>query len=162
SGAHGVHLYDLNNINLVGTGQLYLGDAVRTSALCDSGHTSPTGVCLTRANSQYSDINMRGSNGVSSYSAVNIKFQTQNLQNTGLSVVANYTWAHSLDDISSTFSDSVQGGSGTGYGSLGYTSFVDPKLDWGNSDFDVRHRFVISPIWETPWFKSGRGVETQA
>jgi hypothetical protein len=27
---------------------------------------------------------------------------------------------------------------------------VIPSFDWGNSDFDVRHRFVISPIWETP------------
>jgi hypothetical protein len=73
-------------------------------------------------------------------------------------MVANYTWAHSLDDISSTFSDSLQGGSGNGYGSLGYTLFSDPKLDWGNSDYDVRQRLVISPIWETPWYKSGKGM----
>jgi hypothetical protein len=73
-------------------------------------------------------------------------------------VVANYTWSHSLDDISSTFSDSLQGGSGNGYGSLGYTNLTDPMLDWGNSDFDVRQRLVVSPIWETPWYKSQRGL----
>ena len=58
---------------------------------------------------------MRGSAGSSSYNAFNFKFQTQNLHHTGLSLVANYTWSHSLDDISSTFSDSLQGGSGNGY-----------------------------------------------
>jgi hypothetical protein len=36
------------------------------------------------------------------------------------------------------------------------------KLDWGSSDFDIRNRFVLSPIWQTPWFKSGRGFLPQA
>lgn len=165
SGARGVHLYDLNNINLAGVGQVYLGDPVVTGAACaGTGFVNTaTGVpeCLTRANPQYSNINLRGSYGSSSYSALNVKFQTQNLHNTGLTLAANYTWAHSLDDLSNTFSDSLQGAS-TGIGSLGYSNFLDPKLDWGSSDYDIRHRFVISPIWQTPWFKSGRGVETQA
>jgi hypothetical protein len=158
SGAHGVHLYDLNNVNLQGVGQEFLGDALNSAnMLCNPGNVSPTGVCLTRSNFQYTNINMRGSAGSSAYDALNVRFQTQNLRNTGLSLAANYTWSHSLDDISSTFSDSLQGGSGNGYGSLGYTNFTDPKLDWGNSDFDVRNRFVVSPIWETPWHKNQKG-----
>jgi hypothetical protein len=103
---------------------------------------------------------MRGSLGTSSYQAMNVKLQTQNLHHTGLSMVANYTWSHSLDDLSSTFSDNLQGGSGA-IGSLGYTNALDPQLDWGNSDYDVRNRFVASPIWELPWFKHGRGFEQQ-
>jgi Carboxypeptidase regulatory-like domain len=165
SGAHGVHLYDLNNVNLQGAGQEYLGDPAVDSTdvnpgsmTCNPGNVSPTGVCLTRPNSQYTSNNMRGSAGSSSYNSFNFKFQTQNLHHTGLSLVANYTWSHSLDDISSTFSDSLQGGSGNGYGTLGYTLLTDPKLDWGNSDFDVRNRLIVSPIWETPWFKSGKGL----
>jgi len=115
-------------------------------------------VCLTRSNFQYTNINTRGSGGSSAYHAFNVRFQTQNLRNTGLSLAANYTWSHWLDDISSTFSDSLQGGSGNGYGSLGYTNFTDPMLDWGNSDFDVRNRFVVSPIWDIPWYKSQKGL----
>ena len=165
AGAHGVHLYDLNNFNPNGADQEYLGDPAvsstdvnPTSTTCNPGNVSPTGVCLTRANFQYTNINLRGSFGESAYHAFNARFQTQNLHATGLSLVANYTWSHSLDDISSTFSDSLQGGSGNGYGSLGYTNPLDPLLDWGNSDFDVRSRFVVSPIWETPWFKSEKGL----
>jgi hypothetical protein len=158
SGAHGVHLYDLNAFNLQGAGQEYLGDPDFVSASCNPGNISPIGVCLTRPNFQYTNINTRGSGGNSSYNAISGKFQTQNLRSTGLSLVANYTYSHSLDDISSTFSDSVQGASGNGYGSLGYTNALNPLLDWGSSDFDIRQRLVVSPIWETPWYKSGKGL----
>src|SRR5208282_2629248 len=54
SGAHGVHLYDLNNINLPGAGQVYLGDPAVDgtdvnpgSTTCNPAYVSPTGVCLT-------------------------------------------------------------------------------------------------------------------
>jgi Carboxypeptidase regulatory-like domain/TonB dependent receptor len=162
SGAHGVHLYDINNINQLGAAQVYLGASPNIgNPECNPSNLTPTGACVTRANSQYAAINDRGSRGSSSYNAVNFKFQTQNLHNTGVSLVANYTWAHSLDDESSTFSDSLQGGSGD-IGSLGYTDLMNPKLDWGNSDFDITNRVVISPIWETPWYKSGRSAASEA
>jgi hypothetical protein len=169
SGAHGVHLYDIENIDQYGAGNLYLGDPLVTTPDPATGvpcnvfvnFDTGTGECPSRPNPSYSAINMRGSLGSSSYNALNLKFQTQNLHRTGLSVVANYTWSHSLDDISSTFSDSLQGGSGY-IGSLGYTNPLDPKLDWGPSDYDVRHRLVVSPIWETPWYKSGRSFQAEA
>jgi hypothetical protein len=168
NGAHGVHLYDLENIDNYGSGNYYLGDPLLTT------QTSPTSgagcpfanldtfapECLTFANPQYSSINMRGSMGSSSYNALNVKFQTQNLHSTGLSLVANWTWSHAMDDISSTFSDSLQGGSGY-VGSLGYTDPFNPKLDWGPADYDVRHRLVISPIWATPWYKSGHSLASE-
>jgi hypothetical protein len=165
SGARGNHLYDIENINLPGAGQVYLGDPLVTGAACaGTGYENlATGnpECLTRPNNQFSNINMRGSLGASQYNGMNIKFQTTNLKNTGLSLVANYTYARSYDDISSTFSDSLQGGSGY-IGSLGYTDFTHPRLDWGPSDFDVRNRVVVSPIWQTPWFRSGKGFARQA
>jgi len=165
SGAHGVHLYDLENFNLVGAANFYLGENPENAA-CD-GEGTPTDpettlpICLIPPNPQYSGVNVRGSLGSSAYHALNVKFQTQNLHNTGLTLVANYTWSHSLDDLSSTFGDDAQGGSGY-IGSLGYTNLLDPLLDWGNSNYDVRHRIVISPIWVTPWFKDGRGWQRQA
>jgi hypothetical protein len=162
SGAHGVHLYDLENINQAGAGQVYLRDPLVTDPACPFANLA-TGAaeCLTRPNNQFSGINMRGSLGSSRYDALNVKFQAQDLHNTGLTLVTNYTWSHSLDDLSSTFSDTLQGGS-NGIGSTGYTDPFNPKVDWGNSDFDVRHRIVISPIWATPWFKGGKGWEGEA
>lgn len=156
SGAHGVHLYDLNDVNLIGSGQFFLNDPLTFAQ--SPNCVSP---CLNRANDQYGPMGLRGSSGVSSYNAMNLKFQTQNLHNTGLSLVANYTWSHSLDELSSAFSDSNQGGSGF-VGPLGYTDPTDPKLDWGSSDYDIRQRIIVSPIWETPWYKNGKSLTSQA
>jgi hypothetical protein len=143
SGAHGVHLYDIHPENALGAGNVYLGDAY-----------DPTLGNYSRPNNYYSDINTRGSGGTSRYNALNIRFQTQNWHDTGLSMVVNYTWAHSMDDLSSTFSSITAG-------NIGYLNPLNPKLDWGSSDFDVRHRVVVSPIWETPWFKNGKGLKRQ-
>jgi hypothetical protein len=168
-GAKGDHLYDLANVNQIGAGQVYLGDPVIQDPVnCAApgniqGITNlNTGVaeCLTRPNPQYSDVNMRGSAASSFYSGLNAKVQFENVHSTGLSVTANYTWSHALDDLSSTFGDSLQGGSGY-IGSLGYTSLAKPLLDWGSADYDVRQRLVVAPIWETPWFKQGSGIQRQ-
>jgi len=164
-GAKGDHLYDLANVNQVGAGQVYLGDpVVQSNANCSgSGITNlDTGIaeCLTRPNPQYTNMNMRGSAASSAYDGLNVRVQAQNLHHTGLSLTGNYTWSHALDELSSTFGDSLQGGSGY-IGSLGYTSLLDPKLDWGSADYDIRQRLVIAPIWQTPWFKQGSGIEHQ-
>jgi hypothetical protein len=165
SGAKGSHLYDLNNINQAGMGQLSLGDPLVTGPACaNSGYVNEdTGVptCLTRPNQQYAAINMRGSFASSSYNALNLKFQTQDLHHTGLSLITNYTWSHSMDDLSSTFGSDSQGGSGF-IGSLGYTDLLNPGLDWGSSDFNVGNRIVVSPIWETPWMKGEKGLVGRA
>ena len=165
-GAKGTHLYDLANVNQVGAGQVYLGDPlVQSNANCSgSGITNlVTGIeeCLTRPNPQYTNINMRGSGASSAYDGLNVKVQLQNLHRTGLSLAANYTWSHALDELSSTFGDSLQGGSGY-IGSLGYTSLADPGLDWGSADYDIRQRLTVAPIWQTPWFKQGTGIEHRA
>jgi len=168
SGAHGVHLYDIIVGNPIAGGQEYLGQPFYTGTDPLTGGTCPlpdpaTGglACYTRPNDAYAGVNVRGSNGESSYNALNLKFQTQNLHDTGLSMVANFTWSHSLDDLSSTFNDGTQGAS-YGIGNLGYTDPLNPKLDWGNSDYNVGNRLVVAPIWETPWFSSGKGMATQA
>jgi hypothetical protein len=147
TGAHGIHLYDIAASNPLGGGQAYLNDPF-------------DGVDFTRVNNQFTGINTRGGNGSSHYSAMNIRLQTQNLHNSGLSVTANYTWGHSTDDLSSTFSDSTQGAS-NGIGNLGYLDPRNPRLDWGSSDYDLRHRVTVAPIYELPFYKSGRGWTRQ-
>lgn len=153
NGAHGVHLYDISNYNMLGSGQAYLGDPLAFT--CGSG----TAACFTRVNQQWSSINTRGSNGFSHYNSMNVRLQSQNFRHTGLMLVANYTYAHSLDDLSSTFSESA--GASNGVGNLGYLDPRNPRLDYGDSDFDIRHRLVVSTIWQEPFFKSGRGWERQ-
>ncbi len=66
----------------------------------------------------------------------------------GLMFQASYTYAHAQDEASSA-----------SLGSLGNGDFRDqrfPVLEYGNADFDVRHRFVISYSYELPF---GRGKQ---
>lgn len=146
AGARGLHLYDIKNINALGGGNVLLGDPLKDA----SGN-----IGLTRLTNQYSNINTRGSNGDSYYQAMNIQFQSTNFHNTGLSVVANYTFAHQMDDLSTTFSET-----NNAFG-LGYTQPFNPGFDRGNGDLDIRHRLVIAPIYRTPFYAKGHSFMAQ-
>jgi hypothetical protein len=60
----------------------------------------------------------------------------------GLQVLASYTWSHTLD-ISS---DSNGGGTPM--------NPYDWHLDYGNANWDIRHRFVASVVYDLPKFQS--------
>jgi len=147
-GARGLHLYDIKNYNGLGSGNAVLGDPVTDPI---SGNSA-----LTRLNNQYSNANNRGSGGDSYYEGANVQFQTTNLYRSGLSIVANYTFAHALDDLSTTFSETNNAFS------LGYTNPFNPAMDHGNGDLDVRHRLVLAPIYAEPFFKSNHGLMGEA
>ena len=132
SGAHGVHLYDIANISGAGMGYAFFGD--------------PDSDGLTGTNLQYSAINYRGASGFNSYNGLNTRFTTDNLFNRGLQLNFNWTWSHSLDNLSNTFSEA-----GNGTFQLGYVHPFDPALDKGNSEYDARHRVAISAVWQIPW-----------
>src|SRR5260370_23999749 len=66
----------------------------------------------------------------------------------GLTFLASYTWAHALD-ISSNADLGAQNGGDFRY-------FKQPPREYGNSDFDIRHRFVFSYLYELPTGHSKR------
>src|SRR5262249_36169351 len=75
----------------------------------------------------------------SRYNAMLVKLDKR--FSSGLSFLASYTYGHALDNASDANLGSAHAGD----------TFRDPRnLDWeyGNSDFDVRHRFVLSGIYE--------------
>ena len=148
AGARGLHLYDVKNINGLGSGNVFAGDPITDA----NGN-----VALTRLNNQYSNINNRGSNGDSYYHAMNVQFQATDLCHTGLSLVGNYTLSHATDELSTSFSET-----NNAYFLLGYMDPFKPALDHGSGDLDIRHRLVIAPIYRTPFFANDHGVLNQA
>ena len=78
-------------------------------------------------------------NAVASYNGMNV-ILTQRMRK-GLSLNLNYTWAHNLD--MSDFS--------TGGGNITYPD--DWWADYGNSSWDIRHRFAGSYTWQLPFFQ---------
>jgi hypothetical protein len=140
-GTRGVHNYSIANINRVFDGSVYEGDALRVS---------------NRTNYQYSNVNWRGADGDSYYHGFTAELRSSNFRQSGLNVRADYTWSHSIDNTSSTFSDSgnVAGGGLV----LGYTDPWQPRLDRGSSDFDQRQRGIITVAWMIPYAKHLTGA----
>jgi hypothetical protein len=67
----------------------------------------------------------------------------------GLELQASYTFSHSLDNGSS-----FEGSGFGGTNGRGYNQYYTP-LNYGNSTFDGRHRFVIAPIYTVPFRHGG-------
>jgi hypothetical protein len=134
TGSAGRSLYSISNINRRGTGNVYLGDTLTTSGF-GSGRLNNAGA---------SDINFRTNLGRSNYNALITSFDASNLMKWNLRVTARYTYSKTKDNLSSTFSDSSNNFN------LGFLDPFDPDVDYGNADFDIRHRFVTSFTWGLP------------
>jgi hypothetical protein len=95
---------------------------------------------------QFADIDLLESNRNSIYHSLQARFEQR--LNFGLSLLASYTFAKSIDNGSSFFS------------SAGDPNFPQDSYDLhaerGLSDFDVRHRFVASYMYDLPFGKSSR------
>lgn len=136
TGSHGLKLYSLEDYNRRGSGVIYNGDDPEACPTCYAN----------RMNMQYGVGSYnRGNRGMSNYQGVNFKLQSTNIAKTGFSYVLNYTWSHALDNLSSTFSDSNYNYN------TGLLDPFNPGLDYGNADFDVRHRFVLSGTYAPPY-----------
>jgi carboxypeptidase family protein/TonB-dependent receptor-like protein len=90
------------------------------------------------------------SEGTSSYHSLQVSFQRS--YHNGLTVSANYTYSHAIDDATDL---SLEGQEGFGN--------ADPfnlhKFETGSSDLDLRHRFVATATYELPFGKSFTGTK---
>src|SRR5437899_4184266 len=70
----------------------------------------------------------------------------------GLSFLASYTWAHSIDDVSSFNITGSASQPVAGENDLAQNPF-DLAAERGRSMFDARHRFVLSYQWSLPFLQ---------
>jgi hypothetical protein len=94
---------------------------------------------ITGATHYYSASQIATS-GSSNYNSLQLSLKKGSTH--GLVAQISYTYSHALDTVSS-----YEGG-GFG-GARGYNQY-DPTLNYGNADFDARHRLVIAPIYTIP------------
>src|SRR5450432_593256 len=125
-GSSGNRLYALTNDNRQGSGQLVGRPDTR----------------LFEDGSSFESLNNLGH---SSYQSLQIRVDQRAPTRLGLQFGANYTWSHSIDNVSSLGNDDRVAGT---------TSYLldpfNPSLDKGSSDFDVRHRLTAYFIWQPP------------
>jgi hypothetical protein len=84
---------------------------------------------------QFGNILQMNSSGTSNYNSLQASYRIRSWH--GLTSQFGYTWSHSLDIISE-------------YRATLLDDATNPKLDYGNSDFDTRHLFTASFTYEVP------------
>jgi hypothetical protein len=129
-GSNGIHLYSVDNINRAGSGVL-LGKA-------------------GRLNSGMGDVMYRSNSGKSTYHSMQARIDSRYIKSAGLQFSGSYTWSHAIDNISATFADSYLIRDVIGSSVAGFQDPFNPSGNKGDADFDIRHRFVSSFIWDIP------------
>jgi hypothetical protein len=102
----------------------------------------------TRLNYGWGQITYISNESQANYEGLNAQFRKTYAHN--LMFTANYTFGKVLDQV-------TEGGLGdysntNGYGILyaGVSDIEHPHLDYGPSEFDVRHRFTLTGHWNIP------------
>jgi hypothetical protein len=167
-GNHGVKMYGTNDINTpvpgAGWNTAYTA-ATQTAAGLDPSDIGKTAgqICLGQGFEQpiYSTCAVNAGAELGPYSQkfpyLQYILQLSNLYRShynavqatltqrtshGLSFTAAYTYSHALDDVSQNF------------GSTTPLHNENPGLNYGNSDYDIRHRFTFEATYALPGLKS--------
>jgi hypothetical protein len=109
---------------------------------------------------QYGSIALGSQDTNSNYNSLQVSAQKRFSQN--FTVLANYTWSKSIDDVPYATSPTT-----VGVSAAGGSSFVSPipwnmpgrhQFDYGPSEFDHQHRVVGSFVWQLPKLASASRV----
>ncbi len=99
-----------------------------------------------RPNQIFNSDNARGNYYGSNYNAFDLTLRKRFSH--GLSMNANYTYAKSLDELSDVFRGRNA--------AVSATDVQNIRNDYGPSDFDIRHRVVVSFNYDLPIFHGNR------
>ncbi|MGI9075030.1 MAG: carboxypeptidase regulatory-like domain-containing protein [Bryobacteraceae bacterium] len=100
---------------------------------------------------QFQTINGSRYNAIANYNSLQLSLTKR--FTAGLQFDVNYTFSKMLDDQDSS-------GYGAGAGSQPYQDAYDPSLNYGPSNFDVRHMFKGDVVYQLP-FGKGRAYMNQ-
>src|SRR6516164_9352549 len=137
-GNHGSNLIGIRDINQPPVGSNILPSCA-TDPNCEQ-HNRPYATKFP----YLSNIFQMGNIYRSNYNGLQATLTTRNYH--GLSMVAGYTWSHSLDDVAANWDF------GYGYG-LPVDSY-NTGAEYASSDFDIRHRFTLAITYLLPGKKS--------
>ena len=101
-----------------------------------------------RVNNNYGPLNEAVTKGNSNYNSLQVSLVRQAAR--GITMQLSYTYSHCMDDGSGTY--------GLEEGATGQIDPYDPRYDYGDCSYDLRHNFVGNVIYQLP-FHGNRFVE---
>jgi hypothetical protein len=101
-----------------------------------------------RVNNNYGPLNENITKGTSNYNSLQVSLVRQAAR--GITMQLSYTYSHCLDENSGSY--------GLEEGATGLIDPYDPRYDYGDCTFDLRHNFVGNVIYQLP-FHGNRLVE---
>ena len=157
-GALGRHLPNFLDVNLnpttttksitiadaTGKGPLANGTVLQIPTYTSYGNTNLLGPAATN----FQAITEYTSNVNSSYNAMVIEFQNRSLHRLQFDV--NYTWAHALDYS--------QNASTAGNTMAWWDPYASPRINYGNSTWDIKDRLVGYATYDVPGFHVDNGL----
>jgi hypothetical protein len=157
-GTHNDHLQVSLPINLVAPGNIpaaptSLADQNARQVEFTNAFQNEIGSAFGPTNSlidpRFDNVTQVKSIGTSSYNSLQVE-AIRRYKN-GLTFGANYTWAHSLDDVSDALGVLIND-------SAGILDASKPlSFNRANSQFDIRNRFVLNYRYELPFGKGASG-----
>jgi hypothetical protein len=119
----------------------------RSFFAAENGNASGT-IVNNRIDPRFNGVTQVQSAAGSNYNSLQIEAVKR--MGHGLSLDTSYTWSHSIDNVSDALGVLVNDGAG----------LMDPRniaLNRANSQFDVRHRWILSYVYELPFTKHFTG-----
>ena len=145
----GANTFSIAGVGELGRDGLYLRNADQPDSP-GAGNPTPSLVYAAQL-PLLSSIQYVDNSGIANYFGMQVSLVRRAAR--GLTLNANYTWAHGL-------SNSIQSASSTSNDYALITS--NPRYDYGNSPTDVRHRIAVSANYELPFGGNLHGFAGQA
>src|SRR5581483_5064976 len=159
-GNHGSKLTGIRDINQAPVGSGWPAAAISAciaSGYSDPNNCAPDSTGGEEANRPFAtkfpylaNIFQMGNVYRSNYNGLQVTLNARNYH--GLSMVAGYTYSHALDDVGANWD--------FGYGAGLPQNSYNLNAEYGNSDFDIRHRLTLSLTYTIPG-RSGYGQMLQ-
>jgi len=128
--------------------------ASTTPCLGALGVSAFVGLPTAPLDSRFSTVSEASNPGVSNYNGLSVVF-TRHMSNS-LQVQASYTWSHALDDISN--GGFLPFNADTNVSVLApQDPFNFKRYNYGNADYDARHQFNASYVYNTPHLRGALG-----
>jgi hypothetical protein len=129
---------------------------INTAAPSDPTHTLAYASVLPNITN---GISYQVTHGSSNYNALQASVQRQ--YSTGLMLNLNYTWAHALSDVLSYTGRGLSEGWGEVENPAPWYNIYKQvkRREYGNSDFDIRHRIAMQLTYAIPFGHNLHGAE---